>query len=134
MLLSNIQFAILLIFIYTLFKNLKKKSAKVIHIPSQQFPQIQPRFNIPTSFNPSRSFDKIGIVYSTDPEEDTLFNLYGRQYPTDRNRFQYRIKDNETGITINLNNGEPLPELFNNSQIQIVGKESIGDFTVLLDF
>ena len=97
------------------------------------------RINVPTQFvrgidprlNPQR---ELGVVHSTDPMDDTVFILLGREYPRDPNRFQYRVLiDRETGITIPLNGGDPMNELFDGDQISIATQESVGDFTVLLN-
>lgn len=101
-----------------------------INVPTRLVTGLRGTESVDPRFAP---YELVGIAHSTDPSEDTVFNLYGRPHARDRNRYQYRIIDKETGITINLNEGDPMPELFDNDQVQIVGKESIGDFTVLLN-
>lgn len=119
------------------------RSAPTGH-PNLIFDPSNRRINVPTRLvsglrspelvDPrTATFELIGIAHSTDQSEDTVFNLYGKPYARDRNRYQYRIVDKETGITINLNNGDPMPELMDDDQITITGKESIGDFTVLIN-
>ena len=77
---------------------------------------------------------ELGVVHSTDPMDDTVFILLGKEYPRDPNRWQYRVLlDRETGISIPLNGGDPMKELFDGDQISIATQESVGDFTVLLN-
>jgi len=76
-------------------------------------------------------FKKVGIVHSTDPEEDSVYNLYARKYFRDDSRFQYKVVTE--GITIHINESEPIEELRSGDTIIIPSKESVGDFTVVIE-
>ena len=73
----------------------------------------------------------VGIAHSVDPEEDSVYNLYSRSYFRDSSRYQYKVVT--SGITIHINNSEPMDQLRTGDTILIPSKESIGDFTVVLE-
>lgn len=118
--------------------------ANVIAVAPQQrsdliFDPANRRINVPTQLVRGRDprllpQRELGVVHSTDPMDDTVFILLGKEYPRDPNRWQYRVLlDRETGISIPLNGGDPMKELFDGDQISIATQESVGDFTVLLN-
>lgn len=77
------------------------------------------------------SYSIVGVVHSVDPEDDSVYNLYSRRYFRDDSRYQYKVI--ERGVTLNINGAEPMEQLRTGDIISIPGKESIGDFTVVID-
>ena len=77
------------------------------------------------------AFKIVGIVHSVDPEEYSVYYLYSRKYFRDDSRYQYKVVS--SGVTIHINNSEPMEELRTGDTIIIPSKESVGDFTVVLE-
>lgn len=110
---------------------------------SQQPQQPQQRQYIPQVIQvPQRettqydyNYKQVGLVYTQDATEDTVYRLTGRKYPRDSNRWQYRVLTSSGpadgySIPIELNDGEPMKELYTGDTVTIKGKESLGPFTV----
>ena len=75
----------------------------------------------------------IGIAHSESQEDDTVFSLWGREVDPRRSRYNYQVRDRETGININLNGGDAMDMLDSGDTVDIVGKESLGQFIVELN-
>lgn len=71
---------------------------------------------------------RIGIVYSEDKHEDSVYNLYEMRYHDG-----YKYKVNDRGVNILLNNGRKMRRLSTGDVLVITGKEKIGNFIVKLD-
>jgi hypothetical protein len=75
----------------------------------------------------------IGILYSESEDDDTVFNLSARSIDRGRFKYEYRITNNETGVTIELFGGEEVDELADGDTTTIPGYEGKGTFVVLLN-
>ena len=73
----------------------------------------------------------IGILHSESFEDDTIFNLDARIIDRGRDQYEYRITNNETGVTIELFGGDEVGELEDGETVTIPGYESVGVFVVL---
>lgn len=94
-----------------------------------QVPQRENRYDY------NYNYKQVGLVYTQDATEDTVYRLTGRKYPRDSNRWQYRVLTSSGpadgySIPIELNDGEPMKELYTGDTVTIKGKESLGPFTV----
>ena len=102
-------------------------------MPSVLRPPARPLFGIRTrgGLGPWRS---IGLAVTDDPLEDTVMVLEGRPDDRARGRYFYRVVDPDTGLIINLNDGDDLEELYDGDNIGTVrGRESLGNFEVQID-
>ena len=100
--------------------------------PVELIPQAT---HLPSGGISDLSYKQVGIVHTEDPNEDTIYRLEGRKYYRDDNRYQYRVlafsgPSNNYSIPINLNDNEPMKELYTGDIITIKGKESLGNFVV----
>jgi hypothetical protein len=73
------------------------------------------------------SFEVLGLVFSQGGSNDTL-ELLGRESIVQRQRFVYKVRDPITGLVINLNDSEPMNELYSGDTIDILGRQGL--FTV----
>lgn len=128
---SNQILIIIGIIIITLLISLQPKQIKIDHQIEEQIeePQIhlikQQRQSIP---NEPVTFEVVGIVYSKSETDDSIYELLGKRSQIQRNRYLYKIRDRDTGLLIPLNDGDPLPELYTDDVITILGKS--GEFIV----
>ena len=136
-LLTNIQFFSLLIvgvviLLYTNFiKSKPQPLQKIGSLTQLPFFKNNRLLSLSTSgVSRPLPFQLIGIVHSSDPNEDTILNLWGRKYYRDTNRYQYRIEDTDKNLFIRLNEGEPMKELYSGDVIQIPQLSGVGDFVV----
>jgi len=75
----------------------------------------------------------VGILHSESIEDDTVFNLTARIIDRGRLKYEYKITDNETYVTIELFDGDEVDELEDGDSVTIPGYESKGQFVVLLN-
>lgn len=100
----------------------KKNQAKQIEEPQIRLIKHQ---SIPSE---PVTFEVVGIVYSKAEADESIYELLGKRSQIQRNRYLYKIRDRETGLLIPLNDGEPVPELYTDDVITILGKS--GEFIV----
>jgi hypothetical protein len=75
----------------------------------------------------------VGIVYSESTSDDSIFELYKKEYRYNRHKFIYTVKNTFTGIEIQLNGGKEIKELYSDDKVSILSKESVGEFVVRLN-
>lgn len=78
-------------------------------------------------------FKLVGIVHSESDMDDSIYELYKKQSPIQRNRYLYKVRDKDTGLMLKLNEGKPMDELYTGDLVSILGKESVGDFLVFIE-
>ena len=75
----------------------------------------------------------IGVVHSQSVEDNTVFNLTARSIDRGRYTYEYKITNQETGVTIELFDGDEVDELEDGDTVDIPGYEGLGTFVVLLN-
>lgn len=73
-------------------------------------------------------WNKVGVVYSQDKNEDSIYSLYEMRM----NNTMYRYKVKDGWMTLKINKGKNMRKLESGDIIKITGKEKIGDFVVEL--
>jgi hypothetical protein len=91
------------------------------------------KFYRPVEQRYNNIWQKVGIVMSVSPNDDTIFNLEQRAvFPFTEESFEYRVNDTFKGVYINLPR-QYGRKLYNREKFKIPGKESIGLFEVARD-
>lgn len=91
------------------------------------------KFYAPTEQQYNNRWQKVGIIMSVSPTDDTIYNLEQRSvFPFTEDNFEYRAHDTFKGVYINLPS-QSGKKLYNRDTFTVPGKESIGLFEVARD-
>lgn len=79
------------------------------------------------------AWKNVGILHSESDIDDTVFNLSARIIDRGRFKYEYRVTDKESGVTINLFDGDEVDELEDGDTLTIPGYESKGQFVAIIN-
>lgn len=134
--LTDFQFGVLVVVVVVVVVAMTAQTPQQPQQPQQYIPQTIQVSQRESQYNGyDYNYKQVGLVYTQDATEDTVYRLTGRKYPRDSNRWQYRVLTSSGpadgySIPIELNDGEPMKELYTGDTVTIKGKESLGPFTV----
>lgn len=72
-----------------------------------------------------QNFEKLGVVYSQSGTDNTILELLGRMSLVQRTRYVYKVRDPDTGLTLDLNDGEPMNELYTGDTVSVLGRSGL---------
>jgi len=102
-------------------------------IPYQRGLDTPIKFYTPVENTYTNRWQKVGVVLSVSPTDDTVYNLEQRSvFPYTDDNFEYRIYDTYKNIHINIPS-QTGKKIYNKDTFIIPGRESIGLFEVVRD-